>query len=291
MSQGRLIRMLASVGALALLASAAALCYLTRPHYVWLTFGPQERLKLLVCDRGLWFAVQHSVEGKLRSPTERYRHLSDMDGTVLHDPDSQTTYRIFDLQYWQPHGEAPHLFASVDVAGPLAYQQYCDVSFAGTDEDSARVAKFHAPLAIGPATIDWKVPAKFSLERGNEGTTLRGVVGTMDEACGCWVVVSSHKGDEPRFPQDVRPEVEIAFPARSSEQAPIVERLILDQVCCGCAFYTRVHVPEEAGEGKARLTFSFPTWTGAQVTPSTIELPIEPAPAKVVQTGAAQSEQ
>jgi hypothetical protein len=35
-----------------------------------------------------------------------------------------------------------------------------------------------------------------------------------------------------------------------------------------------VRVPDEAGEGKARLTFSFDTWKEGKVAPSTIEVPI-----------------
>jgi hypothetical protein len=35
-----------------------------------------------------------------------------------------------------------------------------------------------------------------------------------------------------------------------------------------------VRVPEEAGEGKARVTFSFATWKEGNVAPSTIEVPI-----------------
>jgi hypothetical protein len=35
-----------------------------------------------------------------------------------------------------------------------------------------------------------------------------------------------------------------------------------------------VRVPDEAGSGMARITFSFNAWEGANVAPSTIELPI-----------------
>jgi hypothetical protein len=35
-----------------------------------------------------------------------------------------------------------------------------------------------------------------------------------------------------------------------------------------------VRVPDKAGEGKARLTFSFDAWKGGNVAPSTIEIPI-----------------
>jgi hypothetical protein len=39
-----------------------------------------------------------------------------------------------------------------------------------------------------------------------------------------------------------------------------------------------VRVPEEAGSGKAKVTYSFDTWKEGKVAPSTIEIPIIDAP-------------
>jgi hypothetical protein len=35
-----------------------------------------------------------------------------------------------------------------------------------------------------------------------------------------------------------------------------------------------VRAPEEAGYGKARVTYSFDAWTDGQVAPTTIEIPV-----------------
>jgi hypothetical protein len=35
-----------------------------------------------------------------------------------------------------------------------------------------------------------------------------------------------------------------------------------------------VRVPDEAGDGKAKVTFSFDAWKEGKVRPSTVELPI-----------------
>jgi hypothetical protein len=43
-------------------------------------------------------------------------------------------------------------------------------------------------------------------------------------------------------------------------------------------FHGPVRVPVEAGLGKAKVTFSFDAWKAGRVAPSTIELPIHPAP-------------
>jgi hypothetical protein len=44
-------------------------------------------------------------------------------------------------------------------------------------------------------------------------------------------------------------------------------------------FHGPVRVPDEAGEGKAKLTISFDAWQGAGVRRSRIELPITEAKA------------
>jgi hypothetical protein len=41
-----------------------------------------------------------------------------------------------------------------------------------------------------------------------------------------------------------------------------------------------VRVPDEAGLGKAKVTFSFDGWKDGKVAPSTIELPVVAAPEK-----------
>jgi hypothetical protein len=41
-----------------------------------------------------------------------------------------------------------------------------------------------------------------------------------------------------------------------------------------------VRVPDDAGLGKAKVTFSFDAWKDGRVAPSTIELPVVAKPAK-----------
>ena len=45
-------------------------------------------------------------------------------------------------------------------------------------------------------------------------------------------------------------------------------------------YHGPVRVPEEAGSGKAKVTFSFDAWKEGKVAPSTVELPIETAAEK-----------
>jgi hypothetical protein len=46
-------------------------------------------------------------------------------------------------------------------------------------------------------------------------------------------------------------------------------------------FHNPVRVPDEAGLGKAKVTFSFEAWKEGRVAPSTVEIPVrkpEPNP-------------
>jgi hypothetical protein len=48
----------------------------------------------------------------------------------------------------------------------------------------------------------------------------------------------------------------------------------MDKFCCQAQFLGPVRVPQEAGLGKAKVTFPFETWTEGRVRPSTTELPV-----------------
>lgn len=276
MHRRRFLKLSLAFVALALLAGGVAAWFAAIPQYAWLTFGPQQRLHVLIADRPAWVAVTQFVDGRQTS-SERYRDWESIGDLTFRDPDGHTTYTLRSPGRATVDRNPVRTFATVDVAGPIAYRQYCDLAFAPGNPQSAPRAHFHGPLTVGAVTTNWKLPADLMLRRGSEPTTLRSFVGTMDAARGCWVVVNSHEGEKPRFPDSVRPEVEIVFPAHDSTRPAVVERFVLDQVCCGCVFYAPVQVPDTAGEGMAKVTFSFPAWSGAQVATSTIELPIAAA--------------
>jgi hypothetical protein len=39
-----------------------------------------------------------------------------------------------------------------------------------------------------------------------------------------------------------------------------------------------VRVPDDAGSGKAKVTLSYPKWTGRALAPTTVEVPIKDSP-------------
>lgn len=272
MQRRRVLKLMLGVLVVALWAGGIAFWFATIPQYAWLNFGSQQRLRVLIADRPLWITVTQFVDGRQTS-SQRYRDWESIGDLTFHDPDGRTTYMLRDPGRATFDRNPVQMFATIDIDGPIAYRQYCDLAFRQGNPQSAPFAHFHGPLTVGAVTTHWKVPADLVLRRGGEPTTLRSFVGTMDAAHGCWVVVNSHEGEKPRFPDGVRPEVEIVFPAQDAAASPIVERFVLDQVCCGCVFYAPVKVPDAAGEGKAKVTFSFPTWSG-QVASSTIHVPI-----------------
>jgi hypothetical protein len=103
---------------------------------------------------------------------------------------------------------------------------------------------------------------------------LAGVIGTMDEKHGCWVVVQTHEGDKCLFPEGVRPVAVVEFPPKDRNGTTVKKCYHLDKFCCRGQFFGPVQVPPEAGLGKAKVTFSFETWTEGRVRPSTAELPV-----------------
>lgn len=265
----RLLRFLVAGAVLVFLVSGAALFLYTRPLYGWLTFGPREKLRLLICDRGLWIALTQFVDGT-PSRVDHFRNWKACDDLMLNDPDGHTTYTLSRFGIYSVASGPKRLVASVSIKGPLIYEQYCDLPLVARDPQSAKVAHFHGPLTVGPVTINWKLPKHLALRRGDKPTTLRAFVGTMDETRGCWVVIRSHDREQkPYFPRGVHPVVDVEFPAKSAELPAIRQQFPLDHVCCGALFYGPVRVPDEAGDGMAKITFSFPAWSDASVASTT----------------------
>jgi hypothetical protein len=67
----------------------------------------------------------------------------------------------------------------------------------------------------------------------------------------------------------------VEFPAKKQGDPPIKKRYSLDQHIGDGVFGGPVRVPEEAGAGKAKVTFSFDTGKGVKVTPTTVEISID----------------
>jgi hypothetical protein len=215
-----------------------AYCFRVAPQYCWLCFGPEARLRLLVSVRGEGLTFDEFLDHVPTGRKESFRSRAEFTGMTLRDPDGQASYALTRIGGGAAQqGEPAELIVHVEISGPLVYGQYCDVRAVAGDRQRARVAHFHGPLAAGPATVNWQLPAGLVLRRGKEPTDLRAVVGTMDAAKGCWVVVRSEnlfmqpEARRSMFPKGVHPVADIEFPPKRPGDPPIKRQFALDQFC------------------------------------------------------------
>jgi len=218
------------LGALLLALGSAGGWYVYRrptTRHCALLFGREGQLKVWASVTGEQISLAREAAGRLL-PIGRFKRVDDCKDVELVDPDSKTTYVIERVSQMNTALLKPriHLLVNVAVKGPLSYRQYCDVELA-QERSEAHVAHFDGPLAAGPRTVMWKVPSEFMLRTGDNPTELVAVIGTMDEARGCWVAVWT----EGQFPAGVFPAVDIEFPPRDSTRGPVRERYYLDHFC------------------------------------------------------------
>jgi hypothetical protein len=76
-------------------------------------------------------------------------------------------------------------------------------------------------------------------------------------------------------PSRLRPAGELVLPALGPDEAPIRLQLEFGGVGCSCCTYVaRLGVPQSVGKGTASLSLSFPDWEEGDVTPTTLEVPV-----------------
>jgi hypothetical protein len=72
----------------------------------------------------------------------------------------------------------------------------------------------------------------------------------------------------------MRPVAEVEYPPMKGSEKPITMRYDLTKVCCGSCFYAPIGVPDDAAEGKAKVTLSFDAWKEGKVKASMVDLPV-----------------
>jgi hypothetical protein len=212
----------------------------SKAEYAWLVFGPTAGVRILAAVTGDTITLQRFDGEKPVGREERFKDRGQRLEILFTDPDGVTSYVIRKCATPPPHtpggkdGVPTELFVNVEIHGPVEYRQYCDATMS-REPGKAPVSHFHGPLAIGP----YETPSDLALHRGEEGTDLRVVIGTLDAARGCWVVVKSHDlldqtpggTDRCLFPAGVRPVADIAFPPKKPGDPPIRRRYVLDGFC------------------------------------------------------------
>ncbi len=223
-------RLLLFLSVLVLVGAGVYFLYLApKPRYCWLVFGPEAKTRVLLWLKGEALFIEREAEDNLKGPAKRLTSRWDIFKDVtLTDPDGETTYVISRIS---PSRE--RRIVSVDIKGPLDYQQYCDIGLSD-DPQKAPLAHFHGPLKVQPARIGGQLPPHLALRRGDKGTDFEVYVGTVDATKGCWTVVESEqrgKPGTPFFPKGVHPIAEIEFPSQSPGALPIKRIYALDKTC------------------------------------------------------------
>ena len=250
-----------------------------KPLYGHVVLGPDDRIRIqfiacgpdLYLDRNQDNVPQRSeFVGKLRIefPIERT------------DPNSSTRYIISGGLMFAPErlsaGELQQLDLNVDVLGSATYRQGGGPILADSPHKPG-LAHFDGPLAIRVRMRDLR------LRVGAEPIPMRVEVSTYRPELGGWAVVYSNQpGDRTKyaFPPHVAPEVEIDFPAKAKGAPSIRRRFQLNKFCCATIFHGPVRVPDDAGTGIAKATFTFDSWVDIPVAPLTVEIPIVGADAE-----------
>jgi len=141
----------------------------------------------------------------------------------------------------------------------------CNCEMADSPKD-AQILRIDGALSLQIADVDGS-----PLVRGKEAKKLFVCLGTFGAKSNALV---QHKG----VPADVHPVAEIEFPGKQAGDQPIKTTIVLNQRCCGTLFHAPVRVPDEAGEGKARVRLSFAAWKEGKVAPAQVDVPVVDAP-------------
>src|SRR5262249_13275157 len=65
-----------------------------KPQYGWLVFGPDAKVRVLVCLDGQAVSLTHYINGQPTGRKERFRDLLDLKEVAVIDPDKRTSYVI-----------------------------------------------------------------------------------------------------------------------------------------------------------------------------------------------------
>ncbi|HEV3258344.1 MAG TPA: sigma-70 family RNA polymerase sigma factor [Gemmataceae bacterium] len=278
----------------------------SEPRYCRLVFGPKSRVRALVRLDGEEVSIDRNGDGKF-GKGERFKPEKDCKDVVIRDPDGKTSYVITYVHVLHVVPPETFLEVRVHIRGPLRYPQVCIIQM-GYKAKGAPEAHFDGPLTIAPqgwriayrasrllenelVDVEFLLPQSLkqlagkqmgsvsmlprSLKRTGQPTDLSACIITEGEN-GFVAVCSPDDKDRDTSPfrKGVHPFVDVEFPAKKQGDRPVKKRYPLDQFCCDGLFRGPVRVPNEAGVGKAKVTFSFGAWKGAKVAPTTVEIPV-----------------
>jgi hypothetical protein len=279
----------------------------SQAHYCWLVFGPKAQARTLVRLDGDEVAVDRDNDGKHDGKGERFRSEKECKDVVIADSDGTTSYVITHVHVL--HVVPPERFIEIRVRirGAVEFHQ-CGIIQTAEDRQVAPQAHFNGPLTIAPKgwtitdrasrfveseVLDVKSLLPQSLRRlaGKElviGTELPKSLKRVDEPTSLSAVIltegknsivavcpsDAREGEASPFSEGIHPSVDVEFPGKRQGDSSVKKQYPLRHLREGL-FLGTVRVPDEAGVGKARTTFSFDTWKRIKVAPTTVEIPID----------------
>jgi hypothetical protein len=200
--------------------------YRGKPLYGLLVFGPEARARVWVVLDGDVLYVDKNGDGDLTAPDERLPNRGQgVKSFEVADPNGKDRYRVTGLGLHHLDKEGQWMLgADVEVVGK--YAQYCGVILKGSVRE-APVAHFHGPLKVGLQDVNG-VPTD-RLVVGDKPGELSALIGTIDPAHGCWVVV---RNSSPRdFPAHLHPVAEVEFPPAAPGGPPVRRKYELKGRC------------------------------------------------------------
>ena len=194
-------------------------------------FGPEGDTRMLLRVAGGELFLDRNGDGRFDGPDERPGPAGDARSIEIAGRDGGTRYVLSGFRLFDG-GEIGHrCLIDADVRGPLNFAQTADAGL-GRFRRTAPVAHFNGPLTVQAQSIAWKLPPDLALVRGDKPADLRVVIGTLDAATECWTCVRVHgTNNQPYFPADLHPVVDVEFPPKSEGARPPRVRYVLKEFC------------------------------------------------------------
>ncbi len=206
------------------------------PQYCWLAFGPEAKVRVLVCFDGRALYIDRDGDRQFTGPEERFSSVKECKDVVIADGVEKTSYIITETHYaGLTRPPWTMLIFHVDIKGPLEYRQVGDVDMA-TEPDNAPVAHFHGPLRIHatPKARSWEPPRDpITLHIGEKPTELYANISTWNDEDNPngGAAVRVEVDGRAIFPQGIHPFVDVEFSPQRQGDVPIRKRYPLNKVC------------------------------------------------------------
>ena len=245
--------------------------YQGKPKYCLLVFGAEAQARFWLVLDGETLYVDLNANGNLTQAGESFQGKRE-DGTlcfnirILTEPDGETIHT--GLRLLQREDGSVSIRVRVEdgwtwEAGTNAINR---LKFAELPSN-APIIHFNGPRTFGvpePGTLDRDIERNLTWSNYLS-------IGTPGLGSGTFAALDSNQ-----IPKSQRRlTAEIKYPSQKEGGKPIQVKEEFKISPRGSRFsFGPVRVPDEAGNGKAKLTFSLPNWPEGKVAPATIEVSV-----------------